>query len=157
MDPLFDSANVIRNVLQEIGKERMVITDLTEKTADIEEFLEGSDSGAKKQEWNLRPTLAQRQIPLRWISKDLMTFSTLWGTGDLKTRLNQIGERTRAEITTNPWEMNWTAPWSSWENCIRTAGRDHESKDAPVRHVFHKFRGWYGPLQIHGERDQIAL
>jgi len=38
MDLLFDSANVIRNTLQEIGKEEGVHSDLTEKTLGIEKF-----------------------------------------------------------------------------------------------------------------------
>jgi len=141
MDPLFDSANVIRNVLQEIGKERMVITDLTEKTADIEEFLEGSDSGAKKQEMELASYLGTKTDTIKVDFKRLDDLLNLVGELVIfKTRLNQIGERTRAEITTKSLGNELD---SALELMGKTVSGLQEgimkARMLPVRHVFHKF------------------
>jgi two-component system chemotaxis sensor kinase CheA len=141
MDPLFDSANVIRSALKEIGKERMVITDLFGKARDIDGFLGGSDRGSKKQEMELATYLGTKTDTIKVDFKRLDDLLNLVGELVIfRTRLNQIGERTRAEITTK-------ALGNELDNALELMGKTisglqegiMKARMLPVRHVFHKF------------------
>jgi two-component system chemotaxis sensor kinase CheA len=99
MEILFDSANVIRNTLQEIGNEEGVHSDLTDKTLGIEKFLEGAATGPQKQEVELSSYLGARTDTIKVDFKRLDDLLNLVGELVIyKTRLNQIETQVRGMV-----------------------------------------------------------
>ncbi|HXX56868.1 MAG TPA: chemotaxis protein CheA [Thermodesulfovibrionales bacterium] len=142
IDHLFDSANLIRTVLQEIGTEGMIVTDLSEKAGDIAESPEGSDGRSIKQEMELASYLGTKTNTMKVDFKRLDDLLNLVGELVIfKTRLNQIGERTRAEVSTK-------SLGNELEGALELMGKTisglqegiMKARMLPVRHVFHKFR-----------------
>ncbi len=100
MDLLFDSANVIRNTLQEIGKEGGFHSALEEKVQAIEKFLEGAEVRAQKQELELSSYLGTRTDTIKVDFKRLDDLLNLVGELVIyKTRLNQIETQLRGAIS----------------------------------------------------------
>lgn len=99
MDLLLDCANVIRNTLQEIGREEGMHSDLTEKTLGIEKFLEGSDAVTPRQEIELSSYLGTRTDTIKVDFKRLDDLLNLVGELVIyKTRLNQMETQIRGAV-----------------------------------------------------------
>lgn len=141
IDALFDGVNVIRNVLQEIEKDRTVTSDLSGKILDIERLLEGSGAASGKQEIELSPYLGAKTDKIKVDFKRLDDLLNLVGELVIfKTRLNQIGDRARAEIVTKSLGNELK---DSLELMGKTISGLQEGimkvRMLPVSHVFKKF------------------
>ena len=141
MDVLFESANVIRNVLQEIERDRKMSPDLSRNILSIERVLEGSDGGGERHEVELASYLGTKTDTIRVDFKRLDNLLNLVGELVIfKTRLNQIGEKTKEELTTKSLknELN-----DALELMGKTVAGLQEGimkvRMLPVRHVFNKF------------------
>jgi two-component system chemotaxis sensor kinase CheA len=140
MDVLFESANVIRNVLQGIERDRSVRPDLTRNLLRVEQVLEGSDGGGERQAVELASYLGTKTDTIRVDFKRLDDLLNLVGELVIfKTRLNEIGERTKEELSKSlKNELN-----DALELMGKTVAGLQEGimkvRMLPVRHVFSKF------------------
>jgi two-component system chemotaxis sensor kinase CheA len=138
---LFESAHVIRNAFQEIEKERTFRSDITGKLLNIEKFLDGTDAGPEKQEVELTSYLGTKTATVKVDFKRLDDLLNLVGELVIfKTRLNQMGEKIKAEVATKSLtnELN-----GALELMGKTISGLQEgimkARMLPVRHVFKKF------------------
>ncbi|HWR59840.1 MAG TPA: chemotaxis protein CheA [Thermodesulfovibrionales bacterium] len=141
INALFESANVIRGALQEIEKERAFNSDLTGNILNIEKFLDGNHTGPEKQEVELTSYLGTKTDTIKVDFKRLDDLLNLVGELVIfKTRLNQMGEKIKAEVATKALgnELN-----GSLELMGKTISGLQEgimkARMLPVRHVFNKF------------------
>lgn len=141
MNALFESANVIRNALQEIERERTIRSDLSRKVRGIENFLEGEDEDSGKQELEPASYLGTKTDTIKVDFKRLDALLNLVGELVIfKTRLNQIGGKIGAEAATKQFanELN-----GALEIMGKTISGLQEGimkvRMLPVRHVFNKF------------------
>lgn len=140
LDVLLDCANVVRNALQEIASERMVASNLSEKVLVIERFLAG-ETVTERQEVELSSYLGTKTDTIRVDFKRLDDLLDLVGELVIfKTRLNQIGQRTKAEIAAK-------SLGNDLDNALELMGKTisglqegiMKARMLPVRHVFNKF------------------
>ncbi len=99
IDLLFDAVSAIRSALQEMEQEGIVAPDLTGKLHAIDAFLGGKKPGPEEQEFRLSSYLGTRTETIKVDFKRLDDLLSLVGELVIfKTRLNQIAEKTKAEL-----------------------------------------------------------
>lgn len=141
MDALFDGANVIRNALQEIVKEGTVKSDLGQKVLSIEKFLESPEVGYARQEIDLTSYLGAKTDTIKVDFKRLDELLNIVGELVIfKTRLNQIGEKTKAERITKSLRNELDGALELMGKTISGLQEGiMKMRMLPVRHVFGKF------------------
>jgi two-component system chemotaxis sensor kinase CheA len=142
IDFLFDTLNVIRSALQEIEKEMVVVSDLARKALAIDELLAGREAGQERQEVELSSYLGTKSETIKVDFKRLDELLNLVGELVIfKTRLNQIGEKTKTEIAAKSLIMGELK--DALELMGKTIAGLQEGimrvRMLPIAHVFHKF------------------
>lgn len=94
MEVLLDSANVLRNVLQGLGKDPAFNADLMDEIVLLQGHLMGEGSRVKGRRLILRLTSGQEPTPSRWISRGLTT-SSIKRENSLSARQGSIVWRRR--------------------------------------------------------------
>jgi two-component system chemotaxis sensor kinase CheA len=141
IDLLFDTVSVIRSALQEVEKEQIIASDLTEKARAIDALLAGGETGPQRQEVEISSYLGTKTETIKVDFKRLDDLLNLVGELVIfKTRLNQIGEKTKAEIATKSLRNELKDALELMGKTI--AGLQEgimKARMLPVGHVFHKF------------------
>lgn len=144
MDVLLNSANVIRNTLQEIEKNPSSRPDLTEDTLELIRLIEGGDgkeAREKQHTLSLDSYLGSKTDTIRVDFKRLDNLLNLVGELVIfKTRLNQIEERIKRTINNKPLIRELD---EGLQFIGKTVSELQEgimkARMLPVRHVFHRF------------------
>ena len=141
IDALLDSANVIREVLQTIGKDPSANPDLTQNIFLIRERLKGPDGKTSRKEIDLSSYLGAKT---ETIKVDFKRFDDLLNlVGELviyKTRLNQIETQMRGAIGNKSLSKELSGGLELMGKTI--AGLQEgimKARMLPVLHVFVKF------------------
>jgi two-component system chemotaxis sensor kinase CheA len=141
IDLLFGAVNVVRNALQEIEKDQNVTLDLTKKALAIDALLAGGEAVSERQEIELSSYLGTKTETIKVDFERLDDLLNLVGELVIfKTRLNQIGEKTKAEIAMKSLRNELK---DALELMGKTISGLQEGimrvRMLPVSHVFHKF------------------
>jgi two-component system chemotaxis sensor kinase CheA len=144
MDSLLNSANVIRNTLQEIEKAPSSRPDLTQDTLELIRLIEGGDgkeAREKQHTLSLDSYLGSKTDTIRVDFKRLDNLLNLVGELVIfKTRLNQIEERIKGTINNKPLIRELD---EGLQFIGKTVSELQEgimkARMLPVRHVFHRF------------------
>ncbi len=141
IDLLFDAVSVIRGALQEIEQEGVVASDLAGKLLALDAFLGGEETGPERQEIRLSSYLGTRTETIKVDFKKLNDLLSLVSELVIfKTRLNQIAEKTKAELARRSLRNELD---DALELMGKTVAGLQEGimkvRMVPVGHVFHKF------------------
>lgn len=141
IDTLFDSANVLRNTLQRIGKNPASNPDLTENILALQKYLEGSGSEYETETVDLSSYLGRKTDSIKVDFKRLDDLLNLVGELVIfKTRLNQIETDIKGAINNKAITKELSEGLELMGKT--TAGLQEgimKVRMLPVGHVFNKF------------------
>lgn len=160
LDILLDSANVLRNALQWIGKDPAFVPDLTDSILSLQEHLNGSGNGSGMKAMDLLSYLGARTDTIKVDFKRLDALLNLVGELVIyKTRLNQIETQIRGEV-------NGKSLTKELKDGLELMGKTiagvqegiMRARMLPVGHVFNKFPRMVRDLsKSQGKEIQLAF
>lgn len=141
LEVLLDSANVIRNALQSIGKDPQCNPDLTGEVSQIAGYLEAPEKGPERQSVDLSSYLGTRTNTIKVDFKRLDDLLNLVGELVIfKTRLNQIETQIRGEINNKPLTREFNEGLELMGKTITGLQEGiMRARMLPVSQVFQKF------------------
>jgi two-component system chemotaxis sensor kinase CheA len=141
LDALFDSANVIRNAIQNISKEPSLNPDLTEHIMSLQLKLEGEHASSESEAVDLASYLGTKTDTIKVDFKRLDDLLNLVGELVIfKTRLNQIESDIGEKINNKALSKEFNEGLELMGKTI--AGLQEgimRARMLPVSHVFNKF------------------
>ncbi|MDO9287606.1 MAG: chemotaxis protein CheA [Thermodesulfovibrionales bacterium] len=141
IDTLLDSANVLRNALQWIGKNPTFTPDLMENILALQKKLEGSGDASEKQQVDLASYLGTKTDTIKVDFKRLDSLLNLVGELVIfKTRLNQIETQAKGAINDKSFAKDLNEGLELMGKTISELQEGiMKARMLPVSYVFNKF------------------